>query len=50
MIGVGVGKVAVEDVGARCWNGIPIDIKSSPSVGSFHRKLKAFFFENSYKL
>ena len=34
--------------GAKCWNDISIDIKSSPSACSFRQKLKSFFFENNY--
>ena len=33
--------------GAKCWNDIPMDIKKSPSTIGFHRKLKAFLFENN---
>ena len=34
---------------AKCWNNIPVEIRSSPSAFSFHRKLNAFLFENNYQ-
>ena len=39
---------SVRYFGAKCWNDIPIDIKSSPSACSFRQKFKSFFFENNY--
>ena len=35
--------------GAKCRNGIPVNIKRSPSLSVFCSKLKTYFFENSYR-
>ena len=43
------GLRSVRFFGAKCWNNIPMVIKSSPSARSFRQKLKSFFFENNYQ-
>ena len=43
------GLRSVRYHGAKCWNNISVEIRSSPSAYSFRRKLKAFFFENNYQ-
>ena len=42
------GLGSVRYCGAKYWNGIPVDIKQSPSVCSFRQKIKAFLFETNY--
>ena len=43
------GLRSVRYFGAKCWNNIPSEIKSSPSAYIFRRKRKSFFFENNYR-
>ena len=43
------GLRSVRYFGAKCWNNIPSEIKSSPSAYIFRHKLKTFFFENNYR-
>ena len=43
------GLRSVRYFGAKCWNNIPSEIKSSPSAYIFRGKLKTFFFENNYR-
>ena len=39
---------SVSYYGAKCWNGISLNIKRSPSVSVFRSKLKTYLFENNY--
>ena len=43
------GLRSVHYHGAKCWNDIPVDIKRSPSVNIFRRKLKALLFQSNYQ-
>ena len=43
------GLRSVRYFGAKCWNNLPMVIKSSQSACSFRQKLKSFFFENNYQ-
>ena len=43
------GLRSVRYFGAKCWNNLPMVIKSSQSAYSFRQKLKYFFFENNYQ-
>ena len=42
------GLRSVGYYGAKCWNGIPVNIKRSPSLTIFRSKPKTSFFENNY--
>lgn len=44
------GIRSVRYYGAKCWNEIPINIKTSPSSNHFRQKLKAFLFQNHYQI
>ena len=43
------GLRSVRYFGAKCWNNLPMVIKSSQSACSFRQELKSFFFENNYQ-
>ena len=42
------GLRSIRYYGAKCWNGIPVEVKRSPSVNMFRQKLKIFLFEHNY--
>ena len=42
------GLKSIRYYGAKCWNGIPVEVKRSPSVKMFRQKLKIFLFEHNY--
>ena len=42
------GLRSVGYFGAKCWNSIPVNVKSSPVAVSLSQKLKAFFCEKNY--
>ena len=43
------GLRTVCDFGAKCWNNIPVEIKSSSSSNTFRQKLKSFLLESNYQ-
>ena len=43
------GLRSVHYCGAKCWNKSPLDIKRSPSVNIFCKKVKAYLFVKNYK-
>ena len=43
------GLISVSYYGAKCWNGIPVDVKRTPAVNIFGHKLKAFLIELTIK-
>ena len=43
------GLRSVRYFGAKCWNGIPVEIKKRPSANNFRQKVKAYLFERNYQ-
>ena len=44
-----LGDRAFSIYAPRVWNALPLEIRQSPSVASFKKRLKTFFFRQCYK-